>query len=502
MRWDVVPRNLWGEMAVVSTKNGRGRPITRSVFRNLFLSMIVFGLAVGAGFPLIARLFLGSERALSPGFVALCMLAGFLVGLANYSLFDYVVSRELATVAQGMEGVLQAVTAAESTQEGFGEQYELPVSSNDAIGKIQTAFNDMTEAIDRRLNFEHVTRSLTIDLSATVEPGDASRMILKGLADVCSANAGLLYGDSDGAYSLLASYGIDGARDIPSRLDQLSEGLAEELGQGRIVVRAAEDRATGPLARMVLSHTRAARILFVPLLSKQHPAGVAVIASSVKELSQQQIEILQSLQDQAGPSLQNALLHRRISILAAVDDLTRVLNRRFGLRRLREEYSRSVRQGSPLSVLMLDIDHFKSVNDSLGHDAGDRVLRRVAATIEGNLRTSDIVCRYGGEEFMVVAPGSNLLDGLRVAERLRRVVQADQIEMSEEVVRITVTVGVATWPISQVSASEQLVTAADKAMYLGKNMGRNAVAAIVDGQPVGIEYLDGVTGCAATASDG
>ena len=102
-----------------------------------------------------------------------------------------------------------------------------------------------------------------------------------------------------------------------------------------------------------------------------------MLASGVKKPNERQTEKMETLRDFAAPYLDNSMLHRRITELAAIDDLTLILNRRFGMRRLSEEFSRATRHGIPLSVLMLDIDHFKNFNDTFGHNAGDAVLKVV-----------------------------------------------------------------------------------------------------------------------------
>jgi two-component system cell cycle response regulator len=162
--------------------------------------------------------------------------------------------------------------------------------------------------------------------------------------------------------------------------------------------------------------------------------------------------------------------------LAAIDDLTKLLNRRFGMRRLGEEFSRAARHGVPVSVIMLDIDHFKEFNDTYGHDAGDAVLRAVGRVLEGSVRAGDVVCRYGGEELMVVAPGTGGDDAGKLAERLRRLVETMPVVWRDQSLTVTVSLGTATWPIVRASFPEEMVTYADEALYHAKRSGRNRVS--------------------------
>ena len=123
--------------------------------------------------------------------------------------------------------------------------------------------------------------------------------------------------------------------------------------------------------------------------------------------------------------MNNALAHDRLERLAAIDPLTEAYNRRFGLARLHEEYSRAVRAEAPLGILMLDLDHFKAVNDIYGHLVGDRVLRAVARACRRVIREGDVLVRYGGEEFLVLLPGAGVDDVMQIGERIRRAVGRD-----------------------------------------------------------------------------
>ncbi len=159
--------------------------------------------------------------------------------------------------------------------------------------------------------------------------------------------------------------------------------------------------------------------------------------------------------------------------LARQDSLTGLSNHRAFQELLGQEVARAQRYGTPVSLLMLDIDHFKQINDTLGHQAGDSVLRQLAHMLQDSARTIDHVCRYGGEEFMLILPMTTMQEALQVAERLRR--QVEQFEFSsgaERFSKLTVSTGVARYPLhAQTPAA--LIAAADTAMYAAKRAGRN-----------------------------
>lgn len=162
--------------------------------------------------------------------------------------------------------------------------------------------------------------------------------------------------------------------------------------------------------------------------------------------------------------------------MAVTDALTGLHNRRYMAGQLQALMSRAGQGGDPVAVLVMDIDHFKSVNDSFGHDAGDEVLREFAVRLATNVRAIDLPCRLGGEEFVVVMPGAGLEDALRVADRIRRDVAAQPFPImgGAEGLTITVSVGVAA-SIGETDTPEALLKRADEGVYEAKAKGRNRV---------------------------
>ena len=160
------------------------------------------------------------------------------------------------------------------------------------------------------------------------------------------------------------------------------------------------------------------------------------------------------------------------------DPLTRVYNRRYFDKRLHEELSFARRQGTPLALLLIDIDHFKQVNDRCGHPVGDRVLELVAKRIQAVLRPEDVLARYGGEEFVVIARNTSLKNGEVLAERVRRDVLSMVVPLPGFDLRVTISIGVTALCADVGNASErELVAAVDGAMYRAKRAGRNRVYA-------------------------
>ncbi|GFO56921.1 diguanylate cyclase response regulator [Geomonas sp. Red276] len=178
---------------------------------------------------------------------------------------------------------------------------------------------------------------------------------------------------------------------------------------------------------------------------------------------------LKSLQDELKKA--NELLKR----LTNIDHLTNLFNRRYLTEVLEAEFLRARRNNECLSLIIADIDFFKKVNDTFGHQNGDVVLSSVAAIIQRQLRAYDIAARYGGEEFVLVVPGTNLQGGVMVAERLRQAVLENTFPPPLQHLTVTISAGVATYPSPLVDSIDSLFRQADEALYRAKENGRNRV---------------------------
>jgi len=168
--------------------------------------------------------------------------------------------------------------------------------------------------------------------------------------------------------------------------------------------------------------------------------------------------------------------NRRLLQEALTDPLTRLHNRRYGLDRLKQEWSYAQHSDAPLSCLMLDIDHFKRINDQWGHDVGDVVLAQVARIVEGNCRKNDVVFRYGGEEFCIVSPGTAPREALHLAERIVGAVRQAEFGREDAPFPVTISVGVASRSPGDADV-QALLARADKALYAAKEAGRDRVMA-------------------------
>jgi len=155
-----------------------------------------------------------------------------------------------------------------------------------------------------------------------------------------------------------------------------------------------------------------------------------------------------------------------------------LFNRRYTEESLEREIARATRSGTPVALLILDLDHFKKINDTYGHSAGDHLLREVGGILRFRSRTEDVAARHGGEEFLLMLPGMDKIDAVRRAEELRIAISDIQtIENGIDLPRVTVSIGVAVFPDHGYTADD-LLRAADKALYRAKNAGRDRVVLV------------------------
>ena len=183
-------------------------------------------------------------------------------------------------------------------------------------------------------------------------------------------------------------------------------------------------------------------------------------------------DLLKVLGNQASTSMANARFHAEIERLAITDGLTGLFNHKQFQERLAQEFDRLGRFSEPLSLLLIDIDFFKKINDTYGHPAGDLVLKKVAGMVQKTVRNVDIPARYGGEEFAVVLVGTDEKGAMHMAERLRKTIMDKKFTSDGTPFSVTVSIGIST-NTRDVKKKEELVDRADKALYTAKENGRN-----------------------------
>jgi diguanylate cyclase (GGDEF)-like protein/PAS domain S-box-containing protein len=215
--------------------------------------------------------------------------------------------------------------------------------------------------------------------------------------------------------------------------------------------------------------------LAVPLKLRGKIIGVLSLQSlKTDAYNSDQIRLVETIASQASAAIENARLFEKMEKLAITDGLTGLYNHRYFSEMAEKELTRAIRYQKPLALIMIDLDHFKKVNDQFGHLMGDQILQLIARNCAKILRKIDIISRYGGEEFSVLLPETDLKDAMAAAERLREAIASSQVVTNEGVVKVTGSLGVATLGMCPPDI-KQLIDCADKALYDAKNAGRNQV---------------------------
>ena len=442
--------------------------LTRRVFDDLAIWMIGIGLVIGIVFPPMLVMFgVPREIVLTPFFFVVCLIAGMTVGGINILLVRLVVLPRLNTLVDGMRLVQSVLEEAAFTGDWSGcdpKRCELPVDSDDVIGESAAAFNHLISALKFSHDIEESVSDFSKAMTSQLELKPLCDGALRGFLAATDASAGAILAVVGGELSVLASLGIADT----TRLQDNDHVMLALHSNEPIYVELPEDLSIqGGLVEF-----QPREVAFLPLVVRAATVGVIVLAGPTA-FEQQTRPLSQIFARTFVMALANAMTHEDLQRVAALDALTNCYNRRFGLLRLSEEFSRTKRSDVPLGILIFDIDHFKKVNDTYGHLVGDRVLASVAGTAKRLLREGDIMMRYGGEEFLVVLPSATVTAAREVSERIRLAVEELVIKDRNQTVKCTVSVGYTSYPEMQSADETGLVKIVDDALYRAKDSGRN-----------------------------
>lgn len=442
--------------------------LSGAVLKDLRLWMLAFGLLIGLAFPFVVLL-LGVSRdiALRPSFFIATLLAGFVVAEVNHLLARAVVGVRLRSLASGMQRVEESLVEASTSGDWAAcdpTTCTVPVDSTDELGDVAASFNRLVAGLSTTRLVSDGIKSLSRALAAHLELGELAEATLLELSIRTSCDASGLFVVSNGRVEVAGSSGIRDPENLASAETVLT---ALRTAQPTVLRLPADVVVSGSLVDFIPQEVQV-----LPVLYGVVPVGVLVVAfaqPSTPEAS----AVLNATLPGLAVALNNSLNHEDLQRVAALDPLTGAYNRRFGLQRLTEEFGRSTRSSDPLGVLMLDLDHFKAVNDTYGHLVGDRVLQTVARATRQVLREGDVLLRYGGEEFIIILPGAGRDDLLQMAERVRRAVAEAETSEAGQRIPVTVSIGGSGLPDKNATDPTELIRMADVALYASKESGRN-----------------------------
>lgn len=360
----------------------------------------------------------------------------------------------------------------------------IPVRSRDEVGRLAAAFNEMTDKLQSHIRAlvssrDQLRRNLARlgdTLSSTHDLDRILGVILEAAMATTNATAGAVLLVSPDRSRLELATGLGLAQ------RGVGETLSLPLGAGvtgRVAVRGEPLRGQVGPGQLTLSpeEPQAAAVLSAPLCSGERVVGVLNLydPEGASEFREGDLMTIRSFAGQASVAVDNVLLHEEAQRLSITDPLTGLWNYRYLQMSLEQEIERATRFGRPLSLLMLDLDHFKAVNDAYGHQRGDAVLVELAARVHSVIREVDVFARYGGEELVLLLPETGASGASTSAERICEVVRGRPFDGhgdEEPAIRVTVSVGVSTYP-THASDGPGLIRAADEALYVAKTEGRD-----------------------------
>ncbi len=334
------------------------------------------------------------------------------------------------------------------------------------------------------------TLAITNALSSTLDANECLGIIVKAIAEGTNAarcSIVLIVKENEGY--VLASHDDPGLKDLRIDLAKYPE-IIEAVNTKKCLE--IEDIACHPLTEKVREHLQGLKgmsVLIMPMVFNDEVLGTIVLRTrrKSKRFSEAEMNFCRIVTNASFHAIRNARLFEKVTRekehlreMSIRDQLTGLYNHNFFYTRLEEEFERAVRYELPLSLIMMDIDDFKKVNDTFGHRAGDAVLKDIAAIIKKRGRKTDILARYGGEEFAVILPHSSLKGAADEAERLRSLIERHDCAGLLNT-RVTMSLGVASYPQNGIRNSGDLVNHADNALYRAKGSGKNRVC--VDAEP-------------------
>ena len=373
----------------------------------------------------------------------------------------------------------------------LGVVAEMVVTGRERRAKAQpregsTVLNDESNVLSRVidvLDSKLFESTILNELGSLASLDQGCRLTVKGVLEILAR----VVGNSVGSVMMLEEEDLIIHLNGPTSREHL-DGVVEHvyetaMGYGwelnaeraRLVVyndeQLAEERAGDDNPVAELSHVD------IPLMAQKKVVGLLVLSHAQSAAFVRNAQnIIKLVQNQVTIVIDNARLYEAARRIAITDGLTRLYNHRFFQELFDKEYKRSDRYNTIFSLIMLDIDNFKKINDTYGHLCGDEILKGLAKLIRGCLRSMDVFARYGGEEFAILLPETAAPDAVQTAERIRSAVEQHAFIWSDNGMRITVSQGVAVYPSPGVHERFDIIAKADAALYEAKAAGRNRVA--------------------------
>ncbi len=375
---------------------------------------------------------------------------------------------------------VEAIICVDSVDvQAFNEEHKKIISilGNQIMEAIEHAeiIHQMVSEMAEFASFYEVSRKLASSLNLSdilFTTLDSAQKIVR-----CSFGAIVFYNKENNSFIVKSCIGNNKDEFINREFraeDSLTGYLIKTYNRTYMIGDSSQKSSILPLFGPKISVPSYSSLLLIPLQIKGNNIGAMIFASENKHFfTTYEAEILEVLGNQVSVAIDNARMYQQVEAMAVTDGLTQLYNHRKFQEILDSEFRRAMRYNTSLSIMLLDIDRFKSINDTKGHPVGDEVLKKIAGLIKRFIRDTDFPCRYGGEEFVLVLPNTTTKEAVIIAERIRKSVEKSTFILNNrEELNITISIGIATYP-SDAKEKQELIDKADRALYFAKESGRN-----------------------------
>ena len=326
--------------------------------------------------------------------------------------------------------------------------------------------------------------NIGVAASRTLDIGELLDSVLDKVLNVMEFKAGgiFLFDPKTNELALRAYRGV--SKRFVKKVEQmvLNEGFSARVAISGKPLLIPDVESDSRLRRMEIRSEGIHSFAAVPIMAKEQILGImAVGGHSARQFPPSATYLLSTIASQIGMAIDNARLYERALQLAFTDSLTGLYNRRYLLDQLDREFARANRNQSSLSLVMMDVDGLKAINDTFGHNEGDAVLKELGSILKINTRASDIAARWGGDEFVLLTSDTDSKGARRIGERIRSQVERRRPMISGKETSISISVGIASYP-ENASGVTELLKRSDEAMYNAKGLGKNQVCVFCNGK--------------------
>lgn len=432
------------------------------------LLMLGFGILIGFLFPFFSDFILALPKAkvYTTLFFIVCIISGIIVGLIGFLIIKITIIKRLAnlknkidTISSNIQNYIDGkIKYVESCTDCF-------VEKNMDVYELGTKYNLFISIIRQFFWQYQIGDEFYLKLNESLEIKSLNNGFGKFIVDNFNC-LGVEIFSLDKLSHLNIQYSYLAREELN---DKQKESIKNILEKKQLVC-LQDSSIEINIATLTI---KPKEVIFIPFETKKSEKYLVTLYFN-EYLKQDDINFFKRLIYQYSLALDRSNAYEYMHRIAAIDELTGIYNRRFGIQRLAEDYSRAKRSSSPFYVIMFDIDHFKSINDTFGHQAGDYVLEQTAKTIKGLLRMEDVFLRYGGEEFVagLICKIENVIEKTEV---IRKVIENQVYYFNDKEIHLTISIGISKSKPSDELTIEHLIKEADEALYHAKNSGRNKV---------------------------